>query len=318
MNKISAVIPIYRSEKSIYELYSRLITSLSEISDDFEIIMVEDCGGDNSWDVICDIAGVDERVIGIKMTRNFGQHAATICGIEKAIGDWIITLDDDLEQYPEDIISLYKKALEGYDLVYGVYEERTHSSWRNITSEIARRLFKMAIPNLNDQYTSFRIIRASIAKNLILFDSPFPFVDGYLSWITNNYAFVKVEHGERKYGESNYKLRKLITHTINIFVTFSDIPLKIATWIGLSSSVIGFVWLFIILLGKILGDITVSGYTSIIASIIFFGGLQMFVLGILGEYIGRINFKTSRKPLYLVSSIINEKEKSADYLKVGL
>jgi glycosyltransferase involved in cell wall biosynthesis len=271
------------------------------MTDHFEILMVEDCGGDNSWEIIEAIAAKDRRVRGIQFNRNFGQHAATICGIAHATGEWVVTLDDDLEQNPEDITALYAKAQEGYDLVYGVYEARSHSRWRNFSSELARTLFRIAIPSLNDAYTSFRIMRRHIAEALPRFDSPYPFIDGYLSWITNRYGTVTVEHGTRYQGVSNYTLKKLITHTTNIFVTFSDLPLKIATYVGLGSALIGLVTLLVVLLVKIFGGITVSGYASLMASIVLFGGLQMFILGIMGEYLGRINFKTSRKPLYLIA-----------------
>lgn len=297
----SIVIPVYRGGECLYELHKRLCATLDTLTDRYEILMVEDCGGDNSWEIIQKIASQDRRVKGIQFNRNFGQHAATICGISYASGRWVVTLDDDLEQNPEDILALYAKAEEGFDLVYGVYEVRSHSRWRNLTSELARTLFRIAIPSLNDAYTSFRIMRRPIAEALPRFDSPYPFVDGYLSWVTNRYGTVTVEHGTRYQGVSNYTLKKLITHTVNIFVTFSDLPLKIATWIGLGSAVVGLLSLLTILLAKMLGGITVSGYASIMAAIVLFGGLQMFILGIMGEYLGRINFKTSRKPLFLIA-----------------
>lgn len=300
MPLISVVIPVYKAEKCLHELHRRLGESLRMITVDYEIILVEDCGGDHSWEIIQSLAAADKRVRGLQLTRNFGQHAATICGLSSARGEWIITLDDDLEQNPEDITNLYYKALEGYDLVYGVYPQRTHSLWRNLTSALARRLFNYAIPSLNKDYTSFRCLRNNIAKEMIKFSSPFPFVDGYLSWLTNNYATVVVEHATRNNGGSNYTFRKLFTHTINIFVTFSDLPLKMVTWLGLGAFLVGMFWLLAILLGKIFGGITVSGFASLMAGIVLFGGLQMLVLGILGEYLGRMNFKSSSKPLFLV------------------
>ncbi|VVB88551.1 Glycosyltransferase AglD [uncultured archaeon] len=307
MPHISVVIPVYKAEDSLHELYRRLKESLETTTKDFEIILVEDCGGDRSWDIIAELAELDNRVKGIQFSRNFGQHASTICGISKANGDWIVTIDDDLEHMPEDIPAMYAKAQEGYDLVYGIYNQRTHSKWRNITSDIARKLFRIAIPNLNHEYTSLRIIKKNIAMSLTKFDSPFPFIDGYLSWVTNNYSTITVNHGIRKYGNSNYNLRKLLVHTINIFITFSDLPLKIAIWMGLFSFMIGSFWLLIILIEKFFGIITVMGYTSIMAAIIAFGGLQMLILGILGIYLGRINFKTSRKPLFVISEEIDLK-----------
>lgn len=306
---VSVVIPVYKAEASIEELYRRLILVLEKINPNFEIIFVEDCGGDRSWSIISDLALRDTRVRGIQLSRNFGQHAATICGISKATGDWIITLDDDLEHQPEYIPELYQKAQEGFALVYAVYNERSHSTWRNVTSNISRWLFRRAIPSLNYEYTSFRIIHHKIAHALAKFDSPFPFVDGYLSWLTNNYAIIEAKHATRFHGTSNYTLKKLLTHTLNIFVTFSDLPLKIATWVGLGTFFIGMLWLSIIVMSKLLGGISISGYSSIMASIIIFGGIQLFILGIFGEYLGRMNFKSSKKPLFLVSKTTDHEEK---------
>ena len=144
------------------------------------------------------------------------------------------------------------------------------------------------------------MIRGDLARALVQFDSPFPFVDGYLSWLTNRYATVEVPHGARAHGASNYTFRKLLTHTINIFVTFSDLPLRLASWIGLLFFLIGMTWLVVIVAGRLSGLITVSGFASIMAAIVLFGGIQLLILGVFGEYLGRMNFKSSKKPLFLV------------------
>ena len=297
---ISVVIPVFRSEQTLAKLYQRLTEALERITADFEILLVEDCGGDRSWEVINELSRRDIRVRGIKLSRNFGQHAATICGFSRSTGDWVITLDDDLEQNPDEIPALFAKAQEGYQLVYGVYGQRTHSVWRNLTSEIARRMFRLAIPSLNYEYTSFRVISGRLARELSQFDSPFPFVDGYLSWLTNSCASVPVAHSARDQGRSNYNFRKLVVHTINVFVTFSDLPLRMASWIGLGAFFVGMMWLTGIIAGRLLGGITVSGYASVMAGIILFSGLQLLILGVFGEYLGRMNFKTSKKPLFLI------------------
>lgn len=303
---VSIVIPVYRAEKTLHELYRRIVAVMEQSQLSFELILVEDSGGDQSWRIIQEIAAEDGRVQGINFSRNFGQHAATICGFSASRGQWVITLDDDLEQAPEHIPALYEKALLGADLVYGVYSERTHSKWRNITSALARWMFNKAIPSLNYAYTSYRVIRGDIARALSQFDSPYPFVDGYLSWLTNNYATVPVSHDSRAHGESNYTLKKLLTHTVNIFVTFSDLPLRLATWLGFAAFLLGVGWLFVIFISFLTGQVTVSGYASIMAGILAFGGIQLLVLGVFGEYLGRINFKSSRKPLYLIRGVTDQ------------
>lgn len=298
--EISVVVPVYRSEGTLEALCKRISDAVAPLDPHFEILLVEDCGGDGSWAEIERLSAQDPHLKGFQLSRNFGQHAATLCGITHSKGRWVATLDDDLEQLPECLPQLYAKAQEGYDLVYGVYPERTHKAWRNLTSHLARWLFNKAIPSLNHAYTSYRFIRGDIARSLAQFDSPFPFVDGYLSWLTNRYATVEVPHGNRLQGSSNYTFRKLLGHTMNIFVTFSDLPLKMATWVGFFFSSIGLLWLAGIVFGKVFGFITVSGYASLMAAIVLFGGIQLLILGILGEYLGRMNFKSSRKPLYLV------------------
>ncbi|MFC5436992.1 glycosyltransferase family 2 protein [Rhodanobacter umsongensis] len=298
---LSIVVPVYRGRESLDELCSRLIATCLEYGISFEILLVEDCGGDDSWALIEQLAAAHSAVRGIRLSRNFGQHAATLCGIARACGEWVLTIDDDLEQPPESIPALLAKGKEGHDIVYGVFPQRSHRWWRNATSEIARRIFRAAIPSLNYEYTSFRLIRGSIARALISFDSPFPFVDGYLSWLTSRYAKIDVPHHDRAHGSSTYTVRKLIVHTINILITFSDLPLRLASWLGIFSSLLGFGWLVSIVVARLIGNITTSGYTSLMAGIVFFGGLQLLVLGVIGQYIGRINFKSSHKPLFLIA-----------------
>lgn len=294
------VIPVFCSQATLFELHERLVASLEKLDLNFEIIFVEDCGGDSSWDVICEIAKSDCRVKGLQLSRNFGQHAATICGFVYSRGDWVATLDDDLEQSPESLPDLYKAALEGRDLVYGVYTDRSHQAWRNVTSSMARWLFNRAIPSLNYDYTSFRVIRGSLARELREFDSPFPFVDGYLSWLTNSCGTVVVPHTSRASGNSNYSLRKLIIHALNIFVTFSDLPLRMASWFGMFTFILGMCWLSLLGMRYWLGGINVSGFTSIMVAILLFSGAQLMMLGIFGQYLGRMNFKLSNKPLFFV------------------
>jgi len=198
---LSIVIPVYRSKDTLEELLRRIIESFSNSRVEIEVLMVEDCGRDGSWDAIEALAADQPVLRGIRLSRNFGQHAATICGMAMARGHWVATMDDDLEQPPEKLPELLEKAKEGYDLVYGVYPERTHAAWRNFTSDLARILFKLAIPTLNDTYTSMRVTRGDLARELKRFDSPFPFVDGYLSWLTNGCACVEVSHQPRPAGK---------------------------------------------------------------------------------------------------------------------
>jgi glycosyltransferase involved in cell wall biosynthesis len=299
MTSLSVVIPVYRAEHTLRELHRRLTAVLEKLCNRHEILLVEDCGGDRSWEVIEELARQDPRVKGIQLSRNFGQHAATICGITQAEGDYIVTMDDDLEHEPEAIGRLLAKAQEGYALVYGVFGTRSHSPWRNFTSALARRLFRLAVPGMYYE-TSFRMIARSIAQGLREFDTAFPFIDGYLFWLTSNYATVEVAHGARTHGTSNYNFGKLLGVAVNVLISFSSLPLRLASWVGIGASLLGLLWLGVILLSKVFGGITVSGYASVMAGILLFGGVQLLVLGIFGEYLNRINFRTLKRPLFLV------------------
>lgn len=309
-DSISVVVPVYRSAATLTKLADRLLQSLRAMGMPFEILFVEDCGGDDSWNVIQQLAQQHQEIRGMQLSGNFGQHAATICGAAHSRGRWVATIDDDLEQAPEDLVRLLEKAKEGFDLIYGVYPARSHSLWRNASSALARRAFKVAIPSLNFDYTSLRMIDGNLARALAKFDTPSPFIDGYLSWMTNRYATVEVRHLSREDGRSNYTFAKLLRHTINIFVAFSDLPLRIASWLGLFAFVGGMVWLAAILLSKLLGGITVSGFTSVMAAVTMFSGIQLLILGIIGEYVGRINFKSSRKPSFVVARDTGHRDRS--------
>ena len=304
MIHLSVIVPVYRSAATLHELYGRLTATLEKAGLGYRIIFVEDRGGDESWAIIERLAASDERVKGVQLSRNFGQHAATLCGLSRAEGQWVVTLDDDLQHPPEHIPALLAKAREGHAVVYGVYAERTHSTWRNFTSAVAHRLFTFAIPGLYDRFTSFRVIDRKIADAIGAFEGPFASVDGYLSWVTNDFATVPVEHAPRRHGRSGYSLSKLVSHSINLLVTFSDLPLRMASWLGVGACAAGGLWLAALGIAWLAG-IPVSGFAAAIATILLFGGAQFLVLATLGQYLARINHKSSRKPLYLVSSEVD-------------
>ncbi|WP_411834138.1 glycosyltransferase family 2 protein [Pseudoxanthomonas mexicana] len=298
--RVSVVVPVYRGAKSIPALCQRLAAVLEPLGGGHEIILVDDRGSPENWPAIEALTAAGDSVRGIRLSRNFGQHAATLCGISRARGEWIVTIDEDLEQPPESVPALLAKATEGHLVVYGVNTTRSHAWWRNATSELGRNLFKFAIPSLNREYTSFRVIHQSVARELERFQSPFTFIDGYISWVTNAYATVVVPHATGAHAASSYSLRKLVSHMVNIFVTFSNLPLRVATWLGIGASMGGAAWGAFILFAKLTGGVGVSGYASIMAGMTFLGGLQLLILGIFGEYLARINFKTASMPLFLV------------------
>ncbi len=303
--KYSVVIPVYNGEKTVEKLYIRL-NQFFEGKYEFEAIFVYDCGKDNSWESLIRLKKTDpDHVKIIRLSRNYGQHNALICGFEHANGDFIITMDEDLQHAPEDIHKLIDKQQEmDYDVVYGKYEIRKHSIIRNIGSSFLKKLIDIGIPDIHPDYSAFRLIKSNIAKACTTMRNSYTFLDGYISWITTHCESCIVSHSERQGGFSAYTLSKLVNHTINIFVTFSNLPIRFL-------SKMSFVVLFVmslyssyVVIRKLVFDDFAMGYPSLVIIIGFGIGLIMLSLGIIGEYIYRINLKTTQRPNYIIDKIL--------------
>lgn len=299
---VSVVVPVFAGYGALTELTRRLAASMSTAGLTWELILVDDRGRSESWPVIRQLASENLQVTGVRLSKNFGQHAATVCGIEHAQGRWIITMDDDLEHPPEAIPALLAAGNENTPLVYGKFPQRTHSVLRNFSSELMRWTLERAFPDLNRDYSSFRAIHAPLASQLPKFELNRPYIDGMLSWLTSSASSVEVSHGDREHGESAYTWRRLISHALNVFVTFSHLPLRIASYGGAALALASFGYLLWVVFGYFSGHITNPGYTSLMSVILLACGIQLLILGALGEYIGRLMGATYRKPPYLVES----------------
>ena len=299
---ISIVVPVYGGSAALRDLRARVADAMAASGWSHELILVDDRGQADAWNVIRGLARDFPEVIGVRLSRNFGQHAATICGIEQARGKWIVTMDDDLEHPPEAIASLIDAGSEDVPLVYGVFARRTHAGYRNLSSELMRRTLKRAFPDLNEDYSSFRAIHAPLARELTNFRLSRPYIDGMLSWLTSSVRTVEVAHGAREHGESTYTLRKLLSHAVNIFVTFSLLPLRLASYGGAALAFASFAYLMYVVGAYFTGTITNPGYTSLMSVILFACGIQLLILGVVGEYVGRLMGAAYRKPVYLVES----------------
>jgi glycosyltransferase involved in cell wall biosynthesis len=306
--KYSVVVPVYRGEKTLQALTESLIAFFNQIKQSFEIVFVYDCGPDGSWPTICKLCSLHRQVKGIRLSRNFGQHNATICGFQAARGEFIVTMDEDLQQRPEDIIFLIERQKEGdFDVVYGNYKTRKHSFFRNLTSRVLKKMLRIGIPELHPDYTSFRLIRGTLAKCTLEMNNSYTFLDGYLSWITNRFASVFVDHREREYGVSSYSTRMLIAHSVNIFVTFSKLPIRLLEYTSFLITILSFLYALYVLLRKIIYNDFISGFTTFAIMGGFGIGLILFGIGIIGEYIQRINTKTTRKPNFIaIEQVGNE------------
>jgi len=299
---VSIVVPVYGGSAALAELCGRISAAMAAAGYRHELILVDDRGQKEAWPIIRSLSERYAQVVGLRLGRNFGQHAATICGIAHARGEWIVTMDDDLEHPPEAIPALLAAGDGEHPLIYGVFARRTHAGYRNMSSELMRRTLKRAFPDLNEDYTSFRAIHGSLARHLTDFGLNKPYIDGMLSWMTSSVRTVEVAHGERRHGESTYTLRKLLSLATNIFVTFSHLPLRIASYGGAALALVSFVYLLYVLYGRLSGSITNPGYTSLMSVVLMACGIQLLILGVIGEYIGRLMGAAYRKPVYLVES----------------
>ena len=246
---ISIIVPVYRSAQSLPELHRRLTEVFDARSQELEILFVEDCGGDNSWDVIKDLSRVDPRVRGLRMSRNYGQHNALLCGIRAARGDVSVTMDDDLQHPPEELPKLLAKLDEGFDVVYGPPQQEQHGMLRNLASQITKLALEEAMGAANArQVSALRAFRTELREAFAGYRSPTVNIDVLLTWASTRFAAVPVEHELRKFGESGYTAGKLIRHALNMMTGFSTRPLQIASLLGFGFALFGFLILAYVLI----------------------------------------------------------------------
>lgn len=305
MIDISVVIPVYRSQDSLRELHQRLTTVLEAQKLSFEIVFVEDCGGDNSWEVIQELAVEDVRVIGLSMSRNYGQHNALLAGIRAANGLMIATLDDDLQHPPEELPNILSKLYEGYDVVYGSPLTEQHGIFRDMASQITKIALQNAMGAETARYVSaFRVFRTELRDAFNEYKSPTVNLDVLLTWGTTRFIAIPVKHESRKYGESGYTTRKLIQHAMNMMTGFSTMPLKLASFIGFLFAFFGiFVLVYILLRYLFIGSV-VPGFPFLASVIALFSGAQLLALGIIGEYLARMHQRTMERPIYNVCKVV--------------
>lgn len=306
MNSVSIVIPVYNAESSLEMLYNQLIHSLEEAADQFEIIMIEDHGVDDSWSIIKKLAEEDTRVHGIRLSRNYGQHNALLCGIRAAKYDTIVTMDDDLQNPASEICILLDKLREGYDVVYGTPQQQQHGLFRNLASRMTKLALQgtMGVDTARN-VSAFRAFRTRLREGFKEYRSPFVSIDVLLTWSTSNFSAIKVRHDPRPYGESNYTLGKLVHHAFNLMTGFSTLPLQMASLIGFFFTLFGFGVLLWVLGRYFFTGYSIPGFPFLASIIAIFSGAQLFALGIFGEYLARIHFRTMERPPYVIGQSID-------------
>lgn len=297
--KLSVVVPVYRSEASLGELHRRLVAVLEKLETSFEVVFVEDGGGDGSWRVIQELAAQDSRVRGVKLGRNYGQHNALLCGIRTAKGELIVTIDDDLQNPPEEIPLLMAKLSQGFDVVYGTPAAGMHGLLRGLASRITKLALQssMGVESAS-KVSAFRLFKTRLRNAFENYRSPTVNIDVLLTWGTTRFSSVVVRHEERTAGESGYSVRKLITHAVNMVTGFSVLPLQIASVLGLLFGALGVLILLYVVVRFFIEGSSVPGFPFLASIIAIFSGVQLFALGVFGEYLARMHFRSMERPTY--------------------
>lgn len=309
MIEISIVTPVYGCCKSINRLYERLNKTLSIITGDFEIIMVNDSSPDNAWDAIKELAKKDNRVKGINLSRNFGQHKAITAGLDYAKGDWVVVMDCDLQDQPEEIIKLYNKALEGYDIVFGRRAERKDSFLKKLSSTLFYKVYDYFTESkIDNTIANFSIISKKVLDNLNKLKEQNRSYPLFVNWVGFNRTEINIEHSSREEGKSSYTFTKLINLAIDSIVSQSNKPLKLSIKFGFIVSFLSLLYGTWLVLRYFIFSIPVEGWTSVMVSIYFIGGLLFANMGILGLYIGKIFDETKNRPIYIVQETTFETE----------
>jgi glycosyltransferase involved in cell wall biosynthesis len=301
---VSVVIPVYRAEQTLVDLHSQLSDAMLKLTPVFEIIFVEDAGGDGSWPIIENLVRTDHRVRGIRMSRNYGQHNALLCGIRAARHPIILTMDDDLQHPVSEIAPMLAALKPEFDVVYGAPQEEQHGFLRDLAS----RLTKIALAGTMGAQTArsvsaFRVFRTRLREGFKEYRSPSVSIDVLLTWTTSRFTAIKVRHAPRPKGVSGYTPGKLVRHAVNLMTGFSTLPLQIASVVGFFFVLFGLTILAYVLANYFIRGGGVPGFTFLASVISIFSGAQLFALGIFGEYLARMHFRSMDRPPYVIGEI---------------
>jgi len=301
-SEISVIIPVYNEEAGVPELYKRLTAVLGEITDNYELIFVNDGSKDNTLAGLIGIANTDKHVKYISFSRNFGHQVAISSGLDFAKGNAIVIIDGDLQDPPELISDLYKKYKEGFKVVYAKRKSRKGETlYKKTTASLFYRLLKnITSIDIPLDTGDFRLIDKKVADQLKHMPEKSKFLRGQIAWLGFKQTSVEFERDARKYGNSDFTTKKMFRFALDGITGFSDFPLRLATWLGLIVSTFAFIVIIYALYSKFMYAVVVSGWTSVIVSTMFLGGIQLLTIGIIGEYINRINTETRNRPLYII------------------
>jgi len=298
---------VYNSAPSVHRLLQRVSGVLDRVGASYEIILIDDGSEDGSWDQMrAAQREYGDSLVAVQLMRNYGQHNALMCGLGLARGEVVVTMDDDLQNPPEEIPKMLDRLRsESLDLVYGCAEERSHALWRNLGALLVSRFYRTVFKNPVTP-TTFRAIRRQLVRSVLFYDLNFTYLDGLLAWCTNRIGIVRVEHHARVLGRSGYSLRKLLLLALNLYTNFSLLPLQLVSLLGLLTAASGFGVGLYYLVQYLAANIAVPGYASTIVAILLLGGVQLLALGVIGEYLGRLHLNVNRKPQYVIRHMQRE------------
>lgn len=303
MNKahISVVTPIYGCGSCLTQLHARLKATLTNITNDYEIIMVNDGSPDNAWAIIKSLSENDANIKGINLSRNFGQHQAITAGLDYAEGDWVVIMDCDLQDQPEEIVKLYNEAIQGYDVVFGRRNQRKDSLFKRYSSKVFYKVYDYFTESkIDSSVANFSIISSKVVANLRRLREHNRSYPLFVNWIGFKRSHVNIEHAQRVNGKSSYTFQKLMNLAIDSIISQSNKPLKISIKFGFFMSMVSLLYAVWLIIRYFIFSIPVPGWTSVMVSIYFVGGLLFANMGILGLYIGKTFDEAKNRPIYIV------------------
>lgn len=310
MKKVSFVIPCYRSEKTLPGVINEIKEAMTELSKYcYEIILVNDSSPDNTWTTIEQLSEENENITGINLSKNFGQHAALMAGMRESSGDFVICLDDDGQTPANEVGKLLDALEDNHDAVYARYGNKKHSAFRNMGSKMNELMTRVMLGKPKELFvSSYFGVKKFVVEDMIRYQNSYPYVIGLVLRATKNIVNVDVNHREREEGRSGYTLKKLLGLWFNGFTAFSVTPLRIATVIGGGCAVLGFAYGIYIFIRRLLDPNMVMGFSSLMCVILFVGGMMMIMLGLVGEYIGRIYISLNNSPQYVIREKVGSKK----------
>jgi len=304
--KISIISPVYHGSGCLRELHQRLTQVLEDLVDSYEIILVNDASPDDSWNIILELAAADSRVRGIDLSRNFGQHCAITAGLDHATGDWVVVMDCDLQDRPEEIPRLYEHALQGYDIVFGRRKNRKDGFFKKLSSRCFHRLYNFLSDIKTDpDVSNFSIVSSTVVAAMGELRERNRAYSVFLQWVGFQTSYIDVEHDERFSGKSSYGLVKSIRLAVEAITSQSNKPLRISIYIGFLMSAVSFLYAAYRVVRYYTHGVDVDGWTSLIVAGVFIGGLILANLGVVGLYLGKVFDESKHRPLYVTRQLIN-------------